>query len=89
MDEVIKYKLYFDEEGYLTGYEHTGTEDDVYEIDFNTFNGGYLTCYKLINDELVLDEEKARKQDITPSWEETIDAQLSYTAMMTDTLLEE
>ena len=76
-------------EGYLTGIEHTGTDEDTYEIDFEVFDNQYLTCYKLIDDVLVLDEEKARKLDNTPSWDETVDAQLAYTAMMTDTLLNE
>ena len=52
--------------------------------------------YKFENNNFVLDQ--VRKQEIIqqrnskaqkPTWEETIDAQVTYTAMMTDTLLEE
>lgn len=92
----MKYTLLLDEERYIHGIQHTGTSTDIYELDIAAMNIGYMDCYKVINDEVVFDEikyqhlkydeEEAKKK---PTFEERIEAQVLYTALMTDTMLEE
>ena len=92
----MKYKINVDENNYLTSFMHMANEEDIYELKPTEMNLEYLSCYKLVNDEVVFDEEKykrtlkeqeAEKQKPTPL--ETIEAQVLYTALMTDTMLEE
>lgn len=52
--------------------------------------------YKFVNNTFVVDEQKKaeiiaerEREAQKPTWQETMDAQVTYTAMMTDTLLEE
>lgn len=85
---------------YITGFQ--AVLDDNYDFQgqmaeypdvLNSFPEGW---YKFENGEFVLDQ--TRKDEVIaereaeaekPTWEETIEAQTYYTAMMTDTLLEE
>ena len=55
---MIKYKLELDENNYLNGFIHTETEEDIYELEPTTMKLDYLNCYKLVNDEIIFDEEK-------------------------------
>lgn len=52
------YKLILDESNYLTGFVHTNTEEDIYELNASEMKLDYLNCYKLENDTVVFDEEK-------------------------------
>ena len=54
----MKYKLYLDENNYLTCFAHTGTEEDIYELKPTEMKLDYLNCYKLVDDEIIFDEEK-------------------------------
>ena len=54
----MKYKLILDDNKYLNGFVHTNTEEDVYELNASEMNLDYLNCYKLVNDEVIFDEEK-------------------------------
>lgn len=92
----MKYKLYLDEENYLSGFAHTNTEQDTFEMNANLMNIDYLTCYQLVDGSLVWDENKyqtikaeEQAKALEPTWEERIDAQVLYTALLTDSLLEE
>lgn len=91
----MKYKINLDENNYLTGFMHMANEEDVYELNPSEMNLEYLNCYKLVNDEVIFDkeeyqrtleEQEAEKQK--PTQLETIEAQILYTALMTDTILE-
>lgn len=92
----MKYKIYKDEENYLTGFEHTGTEQDTFELTPTTMNLSYLNCYIVVDYSVEWDEEKYQrileeeeKEKKKPTWQDKIESQTFYTAMMTDTLIEE
>lgn len=91
----MKYKLYLDTEGYLIGFEHTGTVEDLYIFDPNKIMTNYLNCYKPIGNEIVLDsvkyekvKQQEREEESKPTQQEKLEAQVLYTALMTDTMLE-
>lgn len=44
--------------------------------------------YKIIDGELVYDPAPESEEVVEPTWQDSIEAQVTYTAMMTDTLLE-
>ena len=52
------YKLILDENNYLNGFIHTDSEEDVYELNASEMKLTYLNCYKLVDDEVIFDEEK-------------------------------
>lgn len=91
----MKAKIEFDDNKYIKRFV-TDNIEGTYEIDEDTFEFDYMFCYKLKNNKLVLDEKKKQEQieeeerrSKLPTWQETIDSQVFFTAMMTDTLLEE
>lgn len=72
----MKYKLVLDSENYLTGFVHTETKDDLYELDATKMDLSHLNCYKLENNNVVLDdvklaeviaEEKKREEEYIPT----------------------
>lgn len=68
----MKYKLFLDENNYVTGFVHTETKEDTTELNLSEMKPDYLDCYKLVDDDVILDEEKykllsrlkAREQEI-------------------------
>lgn len=52
------YKLILDENKYLTGFIHTGTDEDTTELNPSEMKLDYLNCYKLVDNEIIFDEEK-------------------------------
>ena len=54
----VLYKLILDENNYLTGFVHTETEEDTIELNPSEMNHEYLICYKLVDDEVIFDEDK-------------------------------
>lgn len=54
----MKYKLNLDENNYLTSFIHMANEEDIYELNPITMKLDYLNCYKLVNEEIIFDEEK-------------------------------
>ena len=54
----MKYKLILDENNYLQGFIHTNTEEDIYELNASEMKLDYLNCYKLVDGEIIFDEEK-------------------------------
>lgn len=89
-----RYKFDF-EDGYITGFYVTDGDYDYYGqmADFPDACEGWT---KFVNGELVEDLEKKaeiiaekERQEQLPTWNETIEAQVTYTALMTDTLIEE
>lgn len=58
----MKARIEFDENNYIKRLI-TDNINGQYEIDENTFDFEHLYCYQLINDELVLDENKVKEQD--------------------------
>lgn len=92
----MKYKLILDENNYLEGFVHTNSSEDKYELNPQSMQLDYLNCYHLVEDEVVFDEEKynkvkeeEEKEKQKPTFEEKIEAQVLYTALMTDTMLDE
>lgn len=94
---VHNYKVEFDENEYITGFyvplEETG---DEYTFDGSLLELDFLNAYKIVDNQPWLDEE--RKAEIIaereaeaqkPTQLDIIEAQATYTALMTDTLLEE
>ena len=91
----MRYQVFFDENDYIESFQHTGTELDIYEFDPDTLELEYLNAYKIISNEFILDENRKleiiaeREQEISkPSLIDVIDAQATYTAIVTDTLIE-
>lgn len=54
----MKYKIYLDNENYLIGMVHTGTEEDTVEIDKSKMDMLHINCYKYTRNKVVLDEAK-------------------------------
>lgn len=50
--------------------------------------GGDITEYRYVNDEFIYDPIPEQENDKTPTQLDIIEAQVTYTAMMTNTLLE-
>lgn len=89
----MKATITFDKDKYIARF--VTDINGEYEVD-DDFDLHYMTCYYLKNKEIVLDEEKKAKQikqeeeeDGKPTWQDSIDSQVFYTAMITDTLIEE
>lgn len=114
----MKYKLNLDENNYLTGFVHTGTIKDTYEMSPSIMELDFVNCYRLVDDVLFFDAEKKaeiikareEKENYEKSIDEQtlrlaqmfvemgvnvddfldrLDAQILYTSLMTDTLLDE
>lgn len=91
------YTLNLDENNYVLSIAHT-PHDDV-ALDLSEVELKYLNAYQYISGQLILDpvrkaeiiaeEEERRRKEEEPSRDDRLEAQTLYTAMMTDTLLEE
>lgn len=91
------FTLNLDENNYVLSIAHT-PHDDV-ALDLSEIELEYLNAYQYIGGKLVLDsakkaemiaeEEERKRKEEEPSREDRLEAQALYTAMMTDTLLEE
>lgn len=91
------YTLNLDKNNYVLSIAHT-SRDNI-EIDLSNIDLSYLNAYQYLNGELILnetkkaeliEEEKKRQEEAKkPTQMETIEAQVMYTALMTDTMLEE
>ena len=90
------YKFVVDADGCIIGYQSVpnGSEYDFYG-QMSQVPDAIRGWTKFINGEFIIDE--ARKTEILaeeqrkaeePTWEERIDAQVLYTALITDSLLE-
>lgn len=64
----------------LDGFEYENIVDELPD--------GDITDYKYINGEYVYDPVPIVEAEVTPSPLDILEAQVTYTAMMTDTLLE-
>lgn len=91
---VHKYSIELDENGYMLGFSID--ENSEYEFDGSLLELDFLNAYKIVDNQPWLDEE--RKAEIIaereaeakkPTQLDIIEAQTTYTALMTDTLLEE
>lgn len=91
----MKYKLLLDGNQYLTGFLHTNTEEDTIELLPLEMDLNHINCYRLSGSTVSLDSvklaevlEEERKKAEEPSELDIMSAQILYTAMMTDTLIE-
>ena len=87
-----RYNLELDNEGYVISI--TLNKNGAYELDALSMNLQRLNCYKLVDSVLVFDEEKLAKliteeeeEAKLPTWQEEIEAQVLYTALITDSLV--
>ena len=87
-----RYNLELDNEGYVISI--TLNKNGAYELDALSMNLQRLNCYKLVDSVLVFDEEKLAKliteeeeEAKLPTWQEEIEAQVLYTAIITDSLV--
>lgn len=67
----MKAKIDFDENKYIKRFV-TDNINGEYEIDFDNFDMDHLYCYHLVNNELVLDEDKVNQLDEKQAKEEEI-----------------
>lgn len=92
------YTLNLDENNFVLSIANTKNDDFEIE-DLQSLELEYLQAYQKVGDELVLNEERKQKlieeeaerrhKEEEPTEFDKIEAQILYTAMMTDTLLEE
>lgn len=89
-----KYTLNLGANNYVLSVSHTANDDT--ELDLSQVDLRYLIAYQFVDGKMVLD--KAKKQAIieaekarekTPTQIDRIEAQVLYTALMTDTILKE
>ena len=91
------YKFSKNAEGYITGfYAVPNGQDFDYYGQMSQFGDVTHGWTKFIDGEFIVDEakkseilEEEKRQAEAPTWEERIDAQVLYTALLTDSLLEE
>lgn len=93
---IHDYKCTFDEEDYLLGFEAQDGRPNTYRFDGSTLELDFLNAYHIVDDVLTLDEDKKERMIIEreeeakkPTQQDIIEAQLTYTALMTSTLLPE
>ena len=92
----MKYKIIVDSNNYITSYYNNGSGDETFEFDFTTIDTNHLNCYKFVNNTISLDENKynetiAKEEEDAKKQEkenQKLEAQILYTAVCTDTLLE-
>lgn len=91
----MRYKVLTDEDKYILSFEHTGTYEDTIVLDTSSMDMNHLNCYKVTGAVAILDTEKYQREideeqrkAQEPTELETISAQVLYTAVMTDTLIE-
>lgn len=93
--EKYYYKINFNDNYVVGAYAvNEGSDYDYYGqiAEYPDIAEGW---YKLVNNDFVIDEQKkaeiiAKREEEAkkPTWQETIEAQTFYTAMMTDTLID-
>ena len=88
------YTVNLDNDNFILSVAHTSNDNT--ELDLESMELDFLNAYQLINGQCVLNQEKKEEiiaereaEEKVPTWNETIEAQVLYTAMITDTLLEE
>lgn len=85
------YNVKTDKDLYITSFEHTNSSLDTVLLEPSSMDLLHLNCYKLIKGSVILDSEKLARvleEEQKPTELETISAQVLYTAVMTDTLIE-
>lgn len=93
MDEV-RYYLNLDEDGYLLSISTVGEGISIASLDGLDLSGERINAYRWDGEKLTFDEERwasvsgHAEEPETPTQADRIEAQVYYTAMMTDTLLE-
>lgn len=90
----VKYTLFLDRNNYVTSIGHS--KNDNIELNLTDIDLNYISAYRYINNELILDEDKKQQlideeeaEKHIPTDFEKLEAQVMYTAMITDTLLDE
>lgn len=93
---MIKYKLIFNDEGYIIGFYDVLDDDFDYSGQMADFPEVCEGWTKFENGEFVEDlekkaeiEEERRKEATKPTDMDRLEAQVIYTALMSDTLLPE
>lgn len=89
---INKYDLIVDSEGYVISM--TLNKNGNYILNPLCMNLQKLDCYKLVDNVLIFDEEKLAKliaeeeeEAKLPTWREEMEAQVLYTALVTDSLV--
>ncbi len=94
---IHKYKVQFDEDDYIIGFYAPADESQGdYEFDGSLLELEFLNAYKIVDNQPWLDEEKKAEiiaereaEAQKPTQLDIVEAQVTYTALMTDTLLGE
>ena len=91
------YTVNLDKDNFILSISHT--KNDNVNLNLEEMDLHYLNAYQLISGKAVLNEEKKaelikeeeeqKRREEEPTREDKLEAQTLYTAMMTDTLLEE
>ena len=78
----MKYEFILDENNYIYGFKNSekGIEFDPSSIEFE-----YITCYKLVDNKVILDEEKKEWKIATENKEEEINELKNYLLVTSDT----
>ena len=90
------YKFYLHDDNFIYGFHIADATNHDFYGDINTYPDIAEGWYKLQDGQIVLDENKKAEiiaereaETMKPTWEETIESQVYYTALMTDTWVEE
>ena len=90
--DIIRYKIITNADGYVDSFY----DEYDYEGQMADYPEATEGWYKYINNKFIVDEDKKaeiiaerKRKAQEPTREDRIEAQATYTAMMTDTLLEE
>lgn len=94
---IHKYKVETDENGYIVSFcVPVNQAEAMYEFDGSLLELDFINAYKIVNDQPWLDEEKKAEiiaereaEAEKPTQLDVVEAQVTYTALMTDTLLGE
>ena len=87
----MKYEILIDKDNNILSAYKTENDTQSTIIELDSIDYDKILSSKLINGEIVLDEGKYQeylKQKESPTQTEKVEAQVLYTALMTDTMLE-
>lgn len=91
----MDYIVYFDKNDYAIWFFpkeatiYTEPSDKKMELTVKDLDEENMDCYFLDEGKLKFDKKKKQSKIEPPTWQENLESQVFYTAMMTDTLIEE
>ena len=89
------YKFFLGDDNYIRGFYIASKNDHEFYGDINAYPDIIEGWYKLQDGQITLDEDKKAEiiaereaEAKKPTWQETIESQVYYTALLTDTIID-